>query len=439
MRKNCLTALAVFLLTAVLFAVPVSAARTNTEGDWYARMEALYLKNNPTEKELPAYAEEFYEWLQTESAKENGALVSLAGTVKEDSVWSHPVYTLTLTGLESLSETGVNAKLISAVDPIAKVAENVLRAFRMDYPEVNWLNSQTYIGWSAAITTKTTGNKTEKTAEITVYLILKDGTSYDIRTTTSPDQDAVTERAAAVLEEIDIPDGSATAEKIRALNNWLTKKNGYSTADSFTSAHRDPMAALNGKSGADGPVCEGYAKAFKVLCDQLGIPCVLIAGDTENSVGQKEAHMWNAVKMEDGKWYAVDVTWNDPKVRGKETWAVSGHESEEYLLVGQDKMTSHTSVNYTDTKQTISFADAPALALQAYVEGNDTYIISGTIAPADAETTITLLTADGEFVDSVRGIGSYTMSVSVDSGEYILRVERPKYVTRTYTITLGGN
>jgi len=53
-------------------------------------------------------------------------------------------------------------------------------------------------------------------------------------------------------------------------------------------------------------VCEGYAKMFKALCDMHGIPCLLISGH-----GQGEAHMWNYVMMDDGKWYGVDCTWDD--------------------------------------------------------------------------------------------------------------------------------
>lgn len=52
-------------------------------------------------------------------------------------------------------------------------------------------------------------------------------------------------------------------------------------------------------------VCEGYARAFKMLCDEAGIPCALISGDGGGP------HMWNAVQMDDGKWYGVDVTWDD--------------------------------------------------------------------------------------------------------------------------------
>ncbi len=66
------------------------------------------------------------------------------------------------------------------------------------------------------------------------------------------------------------------------------------------------------------PVCEGYSRAFKVLCDYESIECVLVSGDYGGD------HMWNYVKIPDkdnnkkdddgkkGKWYAVDVTSNDP-------------------------------------------------------------------------------------------------------------------------------
>lgn len=53
-------------------------------------------------------------------------------------------------------------------------------------------------------------------------------------------------------------------------------------------------------------VCEGYARAFKMLCDAANIPCALISGK-----GNGGPHMWNAVQMDGEKWYAVDVTWDD--------------------------------------------------------------------------------------------------------------------------------
>ena len=52
-------------------------------------------------------------------------------------------------------------------------------------------------------------------------------------------------------------------------------------------------------------ICEGYSRAFKLLCNELGIECVNIFGTDDD-----ENHMWNGVKIED-EWYQVDVTWDD--------------------------------------------------------------------------------------------------------------------------------
>lgn len=59
-------------------------------------------------------------------------------------------------------------------------------------------------------------------------------------------------------------------------------------------------ALIEGKA-----ICEGYARAFQLLCNELGVECVNIFGtDDDNN------HMWNGVQIE-GDWYQVDVTWDD--------------------------------------------------------------------------------------------------------------------------------
>lgn len=58
-------------------------------------------------------------------------------------------------------------------------------------------------------------------------------------------------------------------------------------------------------------VCEGYAKSFKYLLDQLNIPCIIVSGKAMNSEGTLENHMWNYVLI-NNIWYSVDCTWDDP-------------------------------------------------------------------------------------------------------------------------------
>lgn len=63
------------------------------------------------------------------------------------------------------------------------------------------------------------------------------------------------------------------------------------------------------------PVCEGYAKAFKIVLNQMDIPCVLAVS---------REHMWNNVKMDDGLWYNLDLTWDDSGDRTSYTYFLVG-------------------------------------------------------------------------------------------------------------------
>lgn len=53
-------------------------------------------------------------------------------------------------------------------------------------------------------------------------------------------------------------------------------------------------------------VCQGYAEAFKLCMDLIGIRCDIVTGR-----GNGEPHAWNAVCL-DGEWYQTDCTWDDP-------------------------------------------------------------------------------------------------------------------------------
>lgn len=70
-------------------------------------------------------------------------------------------------------------------------------------------------------------------------------------------------------------------------------------------------------NGSTNVVCEGYAKAFQYLFDlsrfSSGLMrCTTISGDMINvSTGKGGGHMWNIVRMDDGKNYLVDVTNSD--------------------------------------------------------------------------------------------------------------------------------
>ncbi len=56
-------------------------------------------------------------------------------------------------------------------------------------------------------------------------------------------------------------------------------------------------------------VCQGYAYAYKLCMDLLGIPCITVGGTADNGE-EVLSHAWNMIQLDD-EWYHVDVTWND--------------------------------------------------------------------------------------------------------------------------------
>lgn len=245
-------------------------------------------------------------------------------------------------------------------------------AFDRDHPEVFWLSGQSRMLDSISYGYNSRGvvNFTQN-----LYFVLKSG-DYDIRSEAFRDPDAIGNKihelysdAGIVYDIVSGVDGSANRyEKVKYFNSWLTANNHYN-ADTPSSNAFESISALTGAYGADAPVCEGYSRAFQVLCQTAGIPCVLVDGMADSG-GTREGHMWNYVQMEDGNWYAVDVTWNDP-FTGSDTH-VSGYENEKYLLVGADTvigskafLDSHPVEN-TVTVGGLGFVNGPVLSDDAY-------------------------------------------------------------------------
>ena len=67
-------------------------------------------------------------------------------------------------------------------------------------------------------------------------------------------------------------------------------------------------------------VCQGYAKAFKYLCDRSsfigGVECEMMSG-WRTARTEDGSHMWNVVRMDDGRYYLVDVTHCDTETEKK--------------------------------------------------------------------------------------------------------------------------
>lgn len=121
------------------------------------------------------------------------------------------------------------------------------------------------------------------------------------------------------------------------------------TSDYVKTAHDAYGALVEGRA-----VCQGYSDAFKLICDYYNIPAVCISG-TANGGG----HMWNAVQMDDGLWYLLDITWDDQGELLFDDFFLVGTQSENTYFGGNSFSTDHvndvdlpyplTNLNYAST------------------------------------------------------------------------------------------
>lgn len=92
-------------------------------------------------------------------------------------------------------------------------------------------------------------------------------------------------------------EGETRYEKLKSIHDQLIMTTTYESTEGYID-YNAYGALVNHRAA-----CQGYSQAFKLLCNREGIPCISVLIDSE--------HMWNYVQMDDGEWYAIDVTWDD--------------------------------------------------------------------------------------------------------------------------------
>lgn len=168
--------------------------------------------------------------------------------------------------------------------------DEALGAYEMDHPEVFWLNlgsRYSYIEYS------------DYSMGVEFNFILDGSELEEAKQAFEKKINEITESAPAQAGEY---------QTEIFINNYLIDNCEYNSEDSMR--HNAYGALVRGAA-----VCDGYSKAFQILCNRLGIECVGINGyspefNRENGESSDTGHMWNCVKI-GGSWYHIDVTWND--------------------------------------------------------------------------------------------------------------------------------
>lgn len=216
--------------------------------------------------------------------KYNGGLTGTPSTVKYSDGTEMPAFKLEI----KFPENSFIVKVKTAKDDIKSAVIGAITALIDDYPEYFWLSGFSY---QYSYSTYSTDNYSVPKMELSLSI---DANSYaDCNTVKSCYNQLIN-----AVNSFKIT-GNTRYAKIKSIHDGICKMTVYTM--NVPMAHQPTGVFLKGQA-----VCEGYAEAFKLLCDRENIPCIIVVG-----TGNGGAHEWNYVQMEDGKWYGMDVTWDD--------------------------------------------------------------------------------------------------------------------------------
>lgn len=135
-----------------------------------------------------------------------------------------------------------------------------------------------------------------------------------------------------------IDDNMDNKEKILTIHDYIINTTSYDTkrAKAITNNDLDFIPSYQSHK-AVGPlfqnmaICGGYSDAMSLFLIKMNIPNYRISNDV---------HIWNLVYL-DGKWYHLDLTWDDPVVNTKEHLLLY-----DYFLISTSKLFSLKNNHY---------------------------------------------------------------------------------------------
>ncbi|WP_341478333.1 immunoglobulin-like domain-containing protein [Clostridium niameyense] len=129
-------------------------------------------------------------------------------------------------------------------------------------------------------------------------------------------------------------------EKELALHDYLVKIADYNSANYKNHINELEDHNAYGVLIKHIGVCESYAKAMSLLLNEAGIECKYVTGVSVRNGVDGGGHAWNIVKLDDGNWYNLDATWDDP---------VSDRNGTASLTEDSNSTVNHTYFNIPDS------------------------------------------------------------------------------------------
>lgn len=297
MKKRWIAALLALLLTAAL--APATAQAAQTDRSAGARLSGI--------------DRTIYDILVEEAAQiSEGSHASTTVRIPDQEALS---WTLEELGMPGGRGENVLATLSTKFDSAVNMSR-ILTALSMDYPHLMyWADNQYSWGYSSV----RQGDKASIRSLTVYFQAAQSYRSGGDPTVVSASKVSAAKKAEQTAQAIvEKYRDSSDYEKLTAYREEICRLTSYDL-----DAYQNPppygdtwqmIYVFDGDPGTN-VVCEGYAKAFKYLCDlsdfDSDITCYIVSGKMDGG-----NHMWNVVRMGDGQNYLVDVTNCDTDMMG---------------------------------------------------------------------------------------------------------------------------
>lgn len=126
-----------------------------------------------------------------------------------------------------------------------------------------------------------------------------------------------------------INDSMSTKDKIKAFHDHIVNNTVYDEGNKERSSDAYELLST-GKA-----ICGGYSDTMAIYLTKIGVQNYKITSDK---------HVWNLVKI-DGKWYHLDVTWDDPVASDGNQYLLHN-----FFLIDTNKLLELDSVEHTFNK-----------------------------------------------------------------------------------------
>ena len=219
-----------------------------------------------------------------------------------------------------INNSGLNNKEImnKAVQEISDIAIN---SFKTECLEYHDLKDNAYLNYG--IEASEFKSNISYVSDGNSIIKVKINLTHNITTSMAKDKlfakkQMAENKADEVINSLDLnSSGISDYEKVLKMHDYIINNAYYNNKND---AEKSVEEKVNDHSAygvlvAGYGVCDSYAKAFQMMCKKTGIDCIYVTGSI-NKGGTVERHAWNKVNI-DGNWYNVDVTWDDPIVKGK--------------------------------------------------------------------------------------------------------------------------